>query len=292
MAVGLCGRAVWSQPLGLAAVAGWAIACMAQSAAAQPITFAPHRAVYDVALGRSAPGSGVNEMTGRLVYELKGGGCEDYAQSMRFVTQSSASDGTQQINDMRTSSSEEIAGQRLAFRSAQYNGDQIADVTEGKAGRRGAGEVAIEINKPEAKALSLPSTTYFPIQHSIAMLRGAMAGKVRFEADVYDGSEKGDKVSATVTVIGKGRVADTAVLPAGVPNIDRLKALRYWPISTGYYEKGKALDKKDALPNYEMAAHFFENGVSTKLVMDYGDFSLKGELKELTFLDPPVCAGK
>jgi len=292
MAVGLFGRAVWSQPLGLAGVAGSALWCMAQAAIAQPVTFAPHRAVYDVALGRSAPGSGVNEMTGRLVYELKGGGCEDYAQSMRFVTQSSAADGTQQINDMRTSSSEEIGGQRLAFRSAQYNGDQIGDVTEGKAGRRGAGEVAIEISKPEAKALSLPSSTYFPIQHSIAMLRGAMAGKVRFEADVYDGSEKGDKVSSTVTVIGKGRVADAAVLPAGVPNIDRLKALRYWPISTGYYEKGKALEKKDALPNYEMAAHFYENGVSTKLVMDYGDFSLKGELKELTFLDAPVCAGK
>lgn len=292
MAVGFSGRARWSQPLGLAGVAALAAFCPAGVAFAQSIKFVPHRAVYDITLGRAAPGSGVNEMTGRLVYELKGGGCEDYAQSMRFVTQSSSSDGTQQINDMRTSSSEEIAGRRLSFRSAQYHDDQAGDVTEGQAGRRDAGEVAIEISKPEKKALSLPATTYFPIQHSIAMLQGAMAGKVRFEADVYDGSEKGDKVSATVTVIGKGRVADAAVLPASVANADRLKSLRYWPISTGYYEKGKELDKKDALPNYEMAANFYENGVSTRLVMDYGDFSLKGELKELTFLDAPACAAK
>lgn len=292
MLVGFFGREVWSQPLGLAGIAGLAACCLATDATAQTIKFAPHRAIYDVTLGRSAPGSGVNEMTGRLVYELRGGGCEDYAQSMRFVTQSSSSDGTQQINDMRTTSLEEIAGRRLAFRSAQYHDDQIGEVTEGKAGRRDAGDVAIELSKPEAKALSLPASTYFPIQHSIAMLQGAMAGKVRFEADVYDGSEKGDKVSSTVTVIGKGRVADSSMLPASIANADRLKALRYWPISTGYYEKGKALDKKDALPNYEMAAHFFENGVSTKLVMDYGDFSLKGELKELTFLDAPVCTGK
>ena len=286
MTVGFFARAIWIAPVAIgllgASSPGWS--------ASETIKFAPHRAVYDITLGRAAPGSGVSEMTGRLVYEFRGGACEDYAQTMRFVTQSSSSDGTEQINDMRTTSSEEIAGRRLTFNTMQYHDDKIGDVTEGNAGRRDAnGEVAIEINKPERKALSLPGTTYFPIQHSMAMLQAAMAGKAKFEADVYDGSEKGDKVSSTMTVIGKGRVADSSVLPASVANAERLKSLRYWPISTGYFEKGKALDKRDALPNYEMAANFFENGVSTRLVMDYGDFSLKGELKELTFLDEPKC---
>ena len=286
MTVGFFGRMVWVLP----AVIGMTAASGGAWPASETIKFAPHRAVYDISMGRAAPGSGVSEMTGRLVYELRGGGCEDYAQTMRFVTQSSSSDGSEQVNDMRTSSSEEIAGRTLTFTTTQYHDDKIGDVTEGRAGRRDAsGEVAIELVKPERKALSLPGTTYFPIQHSIAMLQAAMDGKAQFAADVYDGSEKGDKVSSTMTIIGKGRVGDASALPALVANVDRLKQMRFWPISTGYFEKGKGLDKKDALPNYEMAANFFENGVSTRLVMDYGDFSLKGELRELTFLDGPKC---
>lgn len=278
--------AMWLSPLMMCA----AFAPLeAATAASVDIKFAPHRAVYDITLGRSAPGSGMADMTGRLVYELTGGACEDYAQTMRFVTQSSASDGSEQINDMRTSSWEEIAGRRLKFTTTQYRDEQVAEVTEGNAGRKGpAGEVTIELSQPESKALSLPGSTYFPIQHSIALLAAAKAGKNRFEADVYDGSDKGDKVSATTTLIGKGRNTEVAEL-AAVANAERLKGMPFWPISTSYFEKGKALDTKDSLPTYEMSAHFYENGVSTRLVMDYGDFALKGELKELVFLPEPRC---
>ncbi len=276
---------VWASCLSLAPASG-------ASAAASEIKFAPHRAIYDITLGRSAPGSGVNDMTGRLVYELTGGACEDYAQSMRFVTQSSSSDGSEQINDMWTTSSEEVTGSRLKFSTTQLRDEQAAEVTEGDADRRGrSGEVKIELTRPDAKVMALPAGTYFPIQHSIALLEAAKAGKSRFEADVYDGSEKGDKVSATTTLIGKGRQPETKEL-ASVTNADRLKGIAFWPISTSYFEKGKTLDTKDSLPTYEMSAHFYENGVSTRLVMDYGDFALKGELKELTFLPEPKCAVK
>lgn len=279
----------------LAVIAGCLASCPALLAADAmgQIKFAPHRAIYDVTLARSAPGSGVSDMTGRLVYELQGSACEGYTQSMRFVTQSSASDGTEQVNDMRSSSFEEAAGRKLSFNSTQYRDEQVAEVTQGQAGRRGAdGRITIELTKPETKALTLPATVYFPIQHSIAMLEAAKAGKRLFVADVYDGSEKGDKVSATNTVIGAASAETADHLPDTLANAERLKPLKFWPIATSYFEKDKSFDKKDGVPTYEMAAHFYENGVSTKLLMDYGDFSLKGELTELTFLPEGDCAGK
>ena len=255
-----------------------------------PVKFAAHRAVYEVSLVRSAPGSGVADMSGRLVYELTGSACEGYTQSMRLVTQSSTSDGTEQMNDMRTTSFEEASGRKLRFDSTQLRDQQVAEVTQGQAGRRGAdGGITIELTKPEKKALSLPATVYFPIQHSIAMLEAARAGKKLFVADVYDGSEKGDKVSATNTVIGGESSAAADKLPAGIANVERLQGLKYWPIATSYFEKNKTYDKTDGVPAYEMAAHFYENGVSTRLLMDYGDFSLKGELTELTFLPEGDC---
>ena len=267
-------------------------AVASQAAAAEPVKFAPHRAVYDVTLARATPGSGVSDMSGRLVYELQGGECEGYTQSMRFVTKSSSSDGTEQVNDMRSTTFEEDAGRNLRFTTTQYRGDeQTAETTQGQAGRDGpGGKIKVELTQPEKKDLSLPSTVYFPIQHSIAMIAAARAGKNIFVADVYDGSEKGDKVSATNTVIGAARAQASDVLPAPVTNFEQLKALKFWPIATSYFEKDKSFDKKDGLPTYEMAAHFYENGVSTRLMMDYGDFTLKGDLTELTFLAAPPCA--
>jgi EipB-like len=272
------------------------VACAALSASAiagptEPVAFSPHRAIYDLTLLRSSPGSGVNDMTGRLVYELTGAACEGYTQAMRFVTQARASDGGEQINDMRSTSFEENAGRRLIFNTTQFRDDKMSEKTEGQAGRKSpTGSVTVELSSPEKKALDLPANVYFPMQHSVALMQAAKAGQTRFVADVYDGSEKGDKLSATNTMIGKPQVAATGTWPAEVANLEGLKTLRYWPVATGYFEKSNGSDKKDALPNYEMAFNFFENGVSTKLVMDYGDFSLRGELKELTFLDQPKCA--
>ncbi len=46
------------------------------------------------------------------------------------------------------------------------------------------------------------------------------------------------------------------------------------------------------MPVYELTFLFFENGVSRKLFIDYGEFSLRGTLKEITFLEPSKCEAK
>ena len=58
---------------------------------------APHRAVYEITLAKSNSGSGVSELTGRMVYELAGSSCEGWTQNMRFVTRSSNQEGAAQI---------------------------------------------------------------------------------------------------------------------------------------------------------------------------------------------------
>jgi EipB-like len=46
------------------------------------------------------------------------------------------------------------------------------------------------------------------------------------------------------------------------------------------------------LPVYELAFLIFENGVSRKLYIDYGEFALNGELREITFHEPSKCEQK
>ncbi len=252
------------------------------------IVLAPHRAVYDITLARAQQGSGVNDLNGRMVYELTGSACEGYAQNMRFVTRMSSGEGGAQLNDLRSSSWEDAGSTRLRFNSSQYKDEQLAESTQGDARRTDpSANVRVELTRPKKKKLTFAKPVYFPVQHSIAVLEAARAGKLLFTGDLYDGSEKGEKVYATTAAIGRMAAPGKSRLPAGLKNADQLAARRSWPVSISYFEPNS--ERKDAVPTYELAFRFYDNGVSSGLFIDYGEFAIRGELKELTFLDSGRC---
>jgi hypothetical protein len=260
-------------------------------AAGEGIVLAPHRAIYEMSLANTRGGSGVTAVAGRMVYELTGSACEGYTQNMRFVTQMVNQGGTAIITDLRSSSWEEGTGKRFRFNSSQYRDEKATEVTAGDAARANtADDVKVELTKPAKKGLSLPSRVHFPVQHSIALLNAAGAGKSIFRADLYDGSEKGEKVYDTVSFIGRHRpVGANRKLPK-VKNAERLDQLAAWSVSIGYFEPDS--DNKDAVPVYELTFLFFENGVSRKLFIDYGEFAINGVLKDIVFHAPTKCEAK
>ena len=174
----------------------------------QGASIAPHRAVYEITLEHASPGSGVAEMTGRMVYEMSGSRCKGYEQEMRFVTRMTNQEGIAQINDLRTSSFEDLATHHLRFSSSQYENQKLSEAAQGSAGpSNGATFTKVELTKPSKKTVKLPSDIYFPIQHSLALLEAAHSGKTIFTANLYDGSDKGEKFYETNAVIGKPRNA-------------------------------------------------------------------------------------
>ena len=252
---------------------------------------APHRAIYEMSLATARGGTGVTAVSGRMVYELTGSVCEGYTQNMRFVTQMVNQGGTAMITDLRSFSWEEANGKRFRFNSSQYRDEKATEVTAGDAARANtADDVKVELTKPAKKDLSLPARVYFPVQHSIALVGAAKVGKQVFRADLYDGSEKGEKVYDTVSFIGSRRPPGSNQRLPKVKNTEQLDELAAWPVSIGYFEPGS--DRKDAIPVYELGFLFFENGVSRKLFIDYGEFAIQGDLKEITFHPPSKCEQK
>jgi EipB-like len=255
------------------------------------VQFRPHRAVYDITFDHATPGSGVADMSGRMVYEMTGTTCGEYAQNMRFVTRMTNQEGVAQVNDLRTSSFEELATHRLRFSSSQYENQKLSEASQGSAGPgNGASFTEVKLTKPAKKTVKLPSDIYFPIQHSLALVEAARAGHSQFTANLYDGSDKGEKFYETSAVIGPRADPGSVKAPAKVANSEKLNGLASWPIAIGYFEPGPA--RLDALPTYELSFRFYENGVSSRLYIDYGDFAIRGELKELTFLDAGKCAAE
>ena len=249
---------------------------------------APHRAVYEIALADTRGGSGVTDLSGRMVYELTGSACQGYSQSMRFVTRMTNQEGASSVTDMRSSSWEDALAKAFRFNSSQYKDTKLEETTDGDAARSDAGgEVKVEITKPAKKAMSLKRDTFFPVQHSMALLTAARKGVQFFIADLYDGSEKGEKVFTTASFIGKPHpVGYNRTLPEA-QNAKPLDALRSWPISISYFQDDS--DGKDAIPAYELAFLYFENGVSRRLFIDYGDFAVRGSLQRVEFLEPAKC---
>ena len=59
-----------------------------------------------------------------------------------------------------------------------------------------------------------------------------------------------------------------------------------WPVVVSYYDPSP---KKDGLPAYEISFRMYSNGVSRKLKLDYGTFSLEGELSAIDFYEEKPC---
>ena len=261
------------------------------SAAPDGIVLAPHRAIYELTLATTRGGSGVSSVLGRMAYDLTGSPCEGYTQNMRFVTRMTNQSGNTVVTDLRSTTWEDARGKRFRFNSSQYRDEKATDATIGDAARPGASEdVKVELTKPAKKNISIPSRVYFPVQHTIALLNAAKASKTSFRADLYDGSEKGEKVYDTVAAIGRVQSSGSNRQLTHVKNVERLDGLKGWSVSIAYFEPGSG--KQDALPVYELSFLMFENGVSRKLYIDYGEFALQGDLTEISFHSPTKCDTK
>jgi hypothetical protein len=277
---------------GLVAVAAFAatlLACApAEAQTGQPIKLVPHRAVYEITLEKAKGGAGVADLSGRMVYELTGSACVGYTQTMRFVTRMTNQEGQPTISDLRSSSWEDATANHFRFNSSQYRNEKLSESTDGEARRASpTAEIRIELTKPAKKETSLKAGIMFPMQHSMALIEAARAHRSSITTDLYDGSDKGEKVYSTVAQIGKLRSAAANERLPKIKGTERLAGVASWPVSISYFEPGA--ERQDAVPSYEISFIFFENGVSHQLVIDYGEFSIRGELRSIEFLAADSC---
>jgi hypothetical protein len=252
------------------------------------VILVPHRAVYDFSLSKSQAHSAVLAVYGRMVYELTGSACEGYTEKLRFVTEMTNAEGEPTIADLQSSSWEEASGKRFRFNSTDLRDGKPAEDIAGDATRLSMpGHIIVELTKPDSKDLTLPERVYFPTQHVIALLKAARKGRASFHADVYDGSERGEKVYHTISTIGALIPHDASHTLGAITNAERLHGLSAWPIRISYFDPKS--DREDAGPAYEIRSVFFENGVNREVIIDYGSFAIKGELTKIDFLESKQC---
>jgi hypothetical protein len=146
------------------------------------------------------------------------------------------------------------------------------------------------LKKPEAKTFELDGSTVFPTEQIRRIIAAAKQGKSLLELTVYDGSDDGQKVYNTLSVIGQPIPADRSTgTPDPSINNDQMKSLTRWPVTVSYYDRNAKAKDGEQTPVYAMSFELFENGVSRALVLDYNDFVISGALGKFDVKDSKPC---
>ena len=247
---------------------------------------APHRAIYDLKLAQTR-GNATVAARGRILYDFSGNACEGYALQFRQVSELDNGEGKVTLSDLRSTTWEDGAAKKLIFKSQNYLNERLVDTVDGQAERQ-SDKIAVTLTKPEDKKIDLEAAIVFPTDHVRRIIEAARAGKTILEFPVYDGSETGEKVYNTLTVIGQ-EIAPNERLPTdAAAGQQTLAGMKRWPVTVSYFDKA-AKTSGEQTPVYSIKFELYENGISRALVLDYNDFAISGELTSLEIKDIPPC---
>jgi len=253
------------------------------------VKFAPHVAIYDLKLTSSRGKRLLEGARGRIVYDFSGSACEGYALQFRQVTELDNGEGKVSLSDLRTTTWEQGDGKSFRFKSQNYMDRKQVSEVDGQADRARE-NVAVKLVKPGDKKFEA-GTVVFPTEHMRLLIEAARAGKNLLEVAVYDGSESGEKIYQSLSVLGK-RIEPDKKLDDAAAGKDVLSGLARWPVTISYFDKSEkrgADEPGEQTPVYAISFEMYENGISRALRLDYGDFVIDGTMSSLDIKPVKAC---
>ncbi len=274
--------------LGLLVVAPFSTARAEEQSAAAPIVLVPHRAIYDLSLGTTRANSQLAGVRGRILYDFGGSACQGYSLEFRQVSELDSGEGKVSTSDLRSTTWEGADAKSFKFTSQNFVDENLVDSVDGRAEREPT-KTAVALQKPQQKSLGLAAGVVFPTEHMVRVIKAARAGQAILSFPVYDGSETGDKVFDTLTVIGheiKPGERDHDDAAAVEP---KLASVPRWPVTVSYFERGKKNNDTEQTPAYAISFELYANGISRALALDYNNFVINGKLASLEIKDAKPC---
>ncbi len=269
----------------ITAAAAWPPEAFAETDA-NTVTLAPHRAVYELRLKQSRGGRSTEAVSGRILYDFSGSSCEGYALQFRQGPELATGGGKAAVSDLSAITWEDGTAGTFRFRSQNLLDQKPVESVDGQA-ERGTGGIAVNLTKPERKKFQMDAGLVFPTEHMRRIIAAARDGKSLLELPVYDGSENGEKVFSTLTVIGRPIPPTERVPTDAAVGQAALAGLTRWPVTISYYDK--QTKGGEQAPEYSITFELYDNGISRALVLDYIDFVVSGEMSTLEIKDPKPC---
>lgn len=237
-----------------------------------------HRAAYDVTLA-AARARSVTGVNGRMEFVWKDV-CDGW--TIEYRARLSVAFAERGVRDMswRYSAWESDDGRRFRYFLRRFSNGEETELLRGDAHLTpGQGGEAHQ-RAPEERRIDLPKDTLLPKAHTEAVLDAARAGEQFLFRHVFDGTGDGGGLFAVNAV-----VLDETTGKPPAPATSLLRDVPSWRVQLAFYRPADS----NGAPESEQTIRLFANGVVSDLKIDYGDFTIDGELSKIERLAPPDC---
>lgn len=252
----------------------------AEAAKSEP--FIAHRAIYELVLDADPSRPMIETGRGRIVFEVTGSECEGFTQNFRQVADLQGEGFGKRLVDSRSTSFEAGDGSLMRFSSTVTVNELEPDIITGEAQKKDD-TLRVTLSMPEEQTVDLKGPAEFPTNHYRKIVAAALRGETTLTLRVFDGTTDGKTISETFAAIGKALPADKA---SDAMRVAGLAAVNHWPVTISYFD-GEGPDSET--PSYTIAMELYENGVADNLTLNYGDFVLKGTLRQIEILPRRPC---
>ncbi|MBN8520919.1 MAG: cell envelope integrity EipB family protein [Alphaproteobacteria bacterium] len=253
--------------------------------AAMSEVLAPHKALYDVKLVATRSGSQVINISGKMFYEWQPT-CEAWVTDHRFNLFYEYADSPGMTVTSDFSTYEPFDGKSFDFASRRKRDGELYEELRGHAamdGKEKKGGGVARYSLPSDLSFDLKPGMYFPMKHTVEMVRRAKAGDKIFSAHIFDGSDEEGPVEIN-TFIGKSVNPLKTITPSDKLSMELLNTPA-WNIRMAVFPDAQDEDQSD----YEMSMVFHENGVISDMLIEYEDFSVSQKLVALEKLPAVKC---
>ena len=251
-----------------------AIAPAPTANASDPVPLAAHRALYDLSLASTHGGSTV-AASGTMSFQVTDA-CTGWASQQQLKLQLVTREGqsTDMVSDYATLESKD--GRHLTFDMQERDNGSLTQQVRGEASIDATGDGVIHFTLPAVSTMALPRGTLFPMAHTEAIIRAAQAGRKSIDPVLFDGTSADGPTDSYVTILGWRAAPSNSQYPV-------LAAQSSGRVHVAFFAR-----KPGAIsPDYEIGMRYFANGVSDKLDMDFGDFTMHGALTSFTPMTGP-----
>ena len=226
-------------------------------------------ALYDLSLAKVRTHD-VTGAAGQMRFSVVDG-CTGWGTTQHMTLLIRNADGTlnKSVTDYITWESKDGKTLTFTLREKDNDGKETVDDagTATHTGTDGGGTIVY--TTPANTTLVMPPGTLFPMAHTEALLQAGRAGKKFVSVPLFDGTSSAGAQHTFIAVLGHH--------PPGGGGFPALRALASTDVDIAFYDR----KNDDETPDFRSQMRYYEDGVAAALMLDFGDFIMKGALESL-----------
>jgi len=251
---------------------------------AAAMEIATHRAFYRLSLVPGATAeSAVLDVQGGMSFEWTDT-CDGWTNEQRYVMRFSRDDGTQVEVATSYVTWESKDGLDYRFNVKRATNGVDTEVVSGHATLDSVGGPGMaRFEQPATDNIALSAGTIFPTEHSLILLKKAIAGEKVDRHMVFDGAEVEGAAPVTTIIMAQRPAPDIEAMQAP------LGPYPVWPMQIAFYAADGKAGSGEELPDFELALNMQENGIVTAMTLGFDGFKVLGTMERIEAIPRPAC---